>query len=584
MRSVESRAAPIEAMVQIGPNTWLRFEDPARVVATDAPSGVRSVLAEVERLTRDAGLHAVGFVAYEAGAAFGLAVAAPRTGLPLAWFALFGKSSVSPIDCPPPGEGCSLGPIAPSVDRNRFGKVFDGIKNDLAAGETYQVNYTFRMNGSFEGDPQSLFADLVEVQRGGRAVYLSLGDIAICSASPELFFAIDGLKIEARPMKGTARRGRTVAEDLLMRDELAASAKQQAENVMIVDMMRNDLGRIAQVGSVDVQQLFSVERYPNVWQMTSLVRARTTACLEDIFAAIHPSASVTGAPKVRTMEILARLEDGPRGVYTGAIGHVPPDGNASFNVAIRTAVVDRAAGSVEFGVGSGIVWDSDASAEYDECLLKAAVLGRRPAAFELLETLRWTPGEGFFLLERHLERLAASAGYFDFEYRAGDVRAALADAAEIAGDAPKRIRLLLGRDGRVRVEQMPLARSAEPVNVMLAPGPVDPDDVWLFHKTTKREVYERARLDRPDAEEVLLWNPDRQLTEATTSNLVVALRNERVTPPVRCGLLAGTFRAELLARGEVREGIITVDDLLQQHPEMWLVNSVHEWRAAVLIS
>jgi para-aminobenzoate synthetase/4-amino-4-deoxychorismate lyase len=376
-------------------------------------------------------------------------------------------------------------------------------------------------------------------------------------------------------MKGTTRRGRTLTEDLQQRDDLVASAKQQAENVMIVDMMRNDLGRIAEVGSVTVPELFSAERYPNVWQMTSTVRARSLAPLAEIVAALHPSASVTGAPKMRTMQILAKVEEQPRGVYTGAIGYVPPDGNAQFNVAIRTAVVDRRAGVVEFGVGSGVVWDSEADAEYDECLLKGGVLGQRAEPFELLETLRWTAEGGYFLRARHLDRLQSSAEYFACRLELPEVSRAL-DAAVRGASAAQRVRLLVSADGAVRVETAPLVERKGPLSVALAAEPVDSSDTFLYHKTTRRGVYERARAARPGADEVLLWNERGEITEATTANIVVETEEGRLTPSVNSGLLAGTFRAELLERGEIREAVLMRGDLRAARA-MWLINSVHEW-------
>lgn len=390
---------PVHAVVQTIAGEWLAFDDPARIVRADTVVGVRPALADVERLTRDLGLHAVGFVSFEAAEAFQLAVRPASDRLPLVWFGLFEPAQVRRVD-PPSGQGpYRLDDLQPSLDRAAFTAIFDRIKEHLAAGDTYQVNLTFKIGGRFAGDPRTLFADLVAAQQGGHAAFLTTGEWSICSASPELFFDIDGMTISARPMKGTIGRGRTTAEDAVQRDALQTSEKQRAENVMVVDMVRNDLGRVAEVGSVKVPELFTVQRYPNVWQMTSLVTGRTVAPLEDIFAALHPSASVTGAPKVRTMELLRDLEPSPRGVYTGAIGHVAPDGRASFNVAIRTAVIDHRAGTIQFGTGSGIVWDSEAASEYEECLLKSSVLGRSAAAFELLETMRWSPAEGFFLLD-----------------------------------------------------------------------------------------------------------------------------------------------------------------------------------------
>jgi para-aminobenzoate synthetase/4-amino-4-deoxychorismate lyase len=378
-------------------------------------------------------------------------------------------------------------------------------------------------------------------------------------------------------MKGTLRRGRTTAEDRSQRNALRASPKQRAENIMIVDMVRNDLGRIADVGTVDVPDLFVIERYPNVWQMTSLVTAHTSASLVDIFRAMHPSASVTGAPKISTMEILRELEGRPRGVYTGAVGHISADGSAHFNVAIRTAVVDSEAGLVEFGIGSGIVWDSSAAEEYDECLLKGSVFATRAPSFELLETLRWTPGAGFLVLGRHLDRLRDSADYFGFNYREDEVRAAL-EGAVAGGNEPLRVRLLLADKGGVHVEHISLRLSDAPLRVRLAREPVDANDVFLFHKTTNRDMYNRRRM--ADCDETILWNEARQVTEAITANVVVEREGSLVTPPVGCGLLAGTFRAELLREGTLRESIVTVEELATRR--LWLINSVHEWRSAVL--
>lgn len=570
------------ARVQISPTRWLSFRDPSLVLQADSIDAVRRTIADVENLTRDRGLHAVGYVSYEAAGAFGLAVREPGEYLPLAWFALYDRAHVTPAGTPESTGAYTLGPLLPSVDRDRFDAAFARIKEHLAAGDTYQVNYTFRMEAAFHGDPEALFADLVASQRGQYSAFLDTGDLVICSASPELFFEFQGMDILARPMKGTARRGRTLEEDRALGASLAASAKERAENVMVVDMIRNDLGRVADVGTVEVPELFTAERYPNVWQMTSLVKARSVAPLDEIFAALHPSASVTGAPKVRTMELLASLEDSPRGVYTGAVGHIPPDGLARFNVAIRTAVVDRRRQSLTFGIGSGIVWDSSADGEYAECLLKASVLGTRPPVFELLETLLWSPGEGYILLDRHLQRLRASAEYFLRPLSLPDVQGALA-AAVAAATEPIRVRLLVDEAGRAATEAAPHVPTAVPLRVAVAPEPIDSADVFLFHKTTNRRVYERARSSVEGVDEVLLWNTAGELTEATTANVIVEVDGVRVTPPVDCGVLAGTYRARMLEAGEVVEQRVGVASL-QPSTKLWLVNSVHGVREAVLVS
>ncbi len=572
---------PFIARVQTPGDHWLEFHDPVLVLQADSPDAVQRTLVDVEQLTRDRGLHAVGFVTYEAGAAFGMPVSLETGGLPLAWFALCEPAGVLRVGRHKRTADYRIGTLMPSIDRARFTEVFDRIKKHLADGNSYQANYTFRMNGAFEGDAASFFADLCDAQRGQHSAFIDLGRFAICSASPELFFEIRGLDIVARPMKGTARRGRTPAEDRAARAELAASPKNQAENVMVVDMVRNDLGRIAEVGSVHVSELFTVERYPNVWQMTSCVQARSLAPLAEIFEALHPSASVTGAPKVATMALLRELEAAPRGVYTGAVGHVPPDGLASFNVAIRTAVIDRSRSTLSFGIGSGIVWDSEPDAEYDECLMKGSVLGQRPVEFDLLETLRWSPADGFFLLEPHLVRLGETAEYFSVPLQLEKVRAAVA-VAVIDATGPLRLRLLVSRDGAVRVEQRPFLPATGVVRAALAAAPVDPSDVFLFHKTTHRRVYDEARASQPGVDEVLLWNADGEVTEGTIANLVAEIDGVRVTPPVTCGLLAGTYRAMLLEAGGVTEQVITLESL-RRATGLWLVNSVQGERLMELV-
>ena len=569
----------IEALIQIDHGSgWLHLTDPVRLIHTNNSGAVIESIERAATLARREGWFAVGYVKYEAGAAFGLSVRDDGSGLPLVWFALFDSSHVRRIGRPEPGGPYAIDSVQPSIDREQFLGALARIKDYIADGDTYQVNFTFRMRGAFRGDPQSLFVDLTNAQQGRYSAFIRMGDFSVCSASPELFFSHRHGRVEARPMKGTARRGRTLSEDVAQVRALRTSAKERAENVMIVDMVRNDLGRIAETGSIQVPSLYSVERYPTVWQMTSTVTGRASRPLEEIFAAVHPAASVTGAPKVRTMQIVRELEHEPRGIYTGSIGYVEPGGAAQFNVAIRTAVIDHRVGVLEFGVGSGVVWDSDAAKEYEECLLKGAVLGRRDPQFDLLETLRWTPEERFFLLERHLHRLQESARYFGFRCRLPDVREALERAVAAAGGA-LRIRLLVGRDGGIRTEASPLELSTGTLRVGMAAMPIDPADPFLFHKTTNRPQQERER--SPAYDEMMLWNPAGEITEAMTANIVVDLDGRAATPPVECGLLAGTLRAELLAAGKICEARITVDQL-RSSPRFWLINSVRGWRPAVL--
>ena len=559
---------------------WLRLRQPACVIDVRDAANLDAALREMEQLVRTHRYHAAGFLTYEAGRAYGLRTCEPDAALPLAWFALFDPANVVEIGEPPASAPYYVAALTPSVDREGFDRAFAAIRQYIADGDTYQVNYTFDLSGRFTGDPLSLFADLAGTQRGQYAAYIHTGSHAICSASPELFFERSDGVIQTKPMKGTARRGRTLAEDEAASARLRASAKERAENVMIVDMMRNDLGRIADTGTVNVTALFDAERYPTVWQMTSTVSARSSASIAEILAALHPSASVTGAPKIRTMEIIRELERRPRGVYTGAIGYVAPDGSAQFSVGIRTAVIDLASERLTYGVGSGIVWDSNVAAEYQECLLKAAIFERQPQAFDLLETLRWSPAGGFFLLDRHLRRMQRSAEYFQYQFDERAIREAL-DRGVAATSELQRVRLLLARDGGVRVECAPLGlKNDAPAQLGIAAIPVDPSNIFLFHKTTHRVMYADAM--QPDCDDVVLWTADGTVTETTLGNIVVELTGRKVTPPVEAGLLAGTFREELLERGEIVEAPISLDDL-KSASRVWIVNSVREWWPAEIV-
>ncbi len=364
-------------VIQDGPR-WLEFDEPVRVVCVTEPGDVVAALHEVETAVFSQTLYAAGFISYEASAAFGLDVHAAADNVPLLWFGLYERPLR--FQKPQRSSGYYLGDWRPEVNWLEYHAAIQEIKKQIAAGNTYQVNYTFPLHADFQGDPWALFTDLVMAQDGGYGAYVDTGRHVVCSVSPELFFHLDGNVLTSKPMKGTAVRGLTSQED----DENAAwlqqSEKNRAENVMIVDMIRNDMGRVAETGSVQVPSLFDVARYPTVLQMTSTVTARTQAALTEIFQAMYPCASITGAPKVRTMEIIRELEPQPRGVYTGAIGFITPQRQAQFNVAIRTLTVDREQETAVYNVGSGVVWDSNAQAEYDECLLKAKVLdGARTA-------------------------------------------------------------------------------------------------------------------------------------------------------------------------------------------------------------
>ena len=560
----------------LGP--WLELRDPAATLVAACPDEVAGVLDAAQRAA-DGGSLVAGFVTYEAAAAFDLAVHQPPARLPLAWFGVFSPQHAVTHDTLPAAWRGNSAPLhwEPSVDEPGYAADVARIRGHIADGDTYQLNYTFRMRAPFDGDARALFGALVDAQQGPWSAFIDTGDFAICSASPELFFTREGDRIVTRPMKGTAPRGRWPEEDAARAAGLVHAPKDRAENVMIVDLMRNDLGRVSRPGSVAVTSLFDAERYPAQWQMTSTVEARLRegVGLVDIFRALFPSGSVTGAPKVRSTGILREVESSPRGVYCGAIGLLEPGGRAQFNVTIRTVTVDPTTATAEFGVGSGIVWDSEAGSEYDECRVKAAILTAPAPAFELLESLRWIPGPGCRLLARHLARMQASAGYFGRPWDDAAARRTLEQAT--AGlTSPAKVRLLLNDAGAFRCDVQPLGLIPTPFRVALASEPASSQDVFLFHKTTHRDVYAAAEAGHPDADAVILWNERGEVTEATRFNVVAEIDGERVTPPLDCGLLAGVMRAELLESGAITERRITVAEL-RAAPRLWVINAVRGW-------
>jgi para-aminobenzoate synthetase/4-amino-4-deoxychorismate lyase len=564
-----------------GPPGPLAFAAPRRVISARSLDEVRPALAAVEAEAA-AGRWAAGYLAYEAGPALapGIYARPPGPG-PLAWFGIYDRPQRGRPA--PRGEAC-LGPLGPDEDPVEYATAVARIREAIASGEVYQVNHTFRLRGPFSGDPLALHERLRAAQGGGLGAVVHLGDRAVVSASPELFLERRGDLVRSRPMKGTARRGRFAEEDDAAARALAASEKDRAENVMIVDLVRNDLGRVARTGAVRVAALLEVERYRTVLQLTSTVEARLQpgTGLARLLAAAFPCGSVTGAPKSTATRLIARLERSPRGVYCGAIGYVAPGGDCLFNVAIRTVELDLARGEAVAGVGGGVTWASSAEGERDEALAKAAFLEERTEPFELVETLRLEGGR-YPLLARHLARLAASARHFGFALDLDAAQAALARERDSRPGESLRVRLCVAADGSASVRSGPLpAAAAEPLPVACC-GRVSRSDPFLFHKTTRREVYDRARRGRPDVFDVLLSNEDGEATEFTIGNLVLELDGDLLTPARGCGLLAGVFREELLARGEVRERVVGPAEVARAR-RLWLVNAVRGWVPVRLVS
>ena len=577
-----------------GAEPSFRLVGAAGVLEARRPEEVPGVLAAAEQAAARS-LWVAGFVTYEAAPGLDPALRVharppegPFSDLPLAWFAMFEGREETALPEPPEPAVDTATAWRPAMARRDYDAAIEHIHAAIANGDTYQVNFTLPLEAEIRGDPRGLYRDLSYAQRGAFGAYLDTGTHRVLSASPELFFRIDGDRITSRPMKGTAPRGRWLGEDEAMRQMLECSVKDRAENAMIVDLLRNDIGRVARSGSVGWTDLFAAERYETVWQLTSTVTAtlRSDVGVGDVFAALFPCGSVTGAPKVSTMGIIADLEVAARGVYCGTVGYLAPANaagpRARFNVAIRTVVQDARSGGAVYGVGGGITWDSHAGAEYDETVAKARVLTARRPPVRLLETLAHEPGTGYRRLEEHLERLRASSAYLGMALDEGAVRDAL-DREAGRFTKPARVRLVVDRRGRVESGSAPLTETVEPIRLAIdRADPVDPADPMLFHKTTARARYDLARERFPDADDVVLVNASGRVTETTRANIAIRSDGRWVTPPLTDGLLPGCERAALLADGTLEEASFGIEDLEGAESVVFL-NSVRGWRRAVLV-
>ena len=570
------------------------FSGLAGQVVAERPDEVADAIAAVEAAARR-GLWAAGFVSYEAAPGFdpSLRVRPPADhGFrqpPLVWFGLFeDRAATSPPLAGAPAEP-HAGPGPPlgwwlDSDLGSYRRRLEKVRAHISAGDTYQLNLTERWRCRLAGDPADLYRSLVLAQQPSYGALIDTGDHVIASASPELLFEWRPDALLARPMKGTAARGRWPEEDQANAARLRASPKEQAENVMIVDLVRSDLGRVAAYGSVRVTELCVLERYPTIWQLTSGVRARPRegTTLLDVFRALFPSGSVTGAPKCRTMELITEVEADRRGPYCGAVGFVGPgDVRARFNVGIRTAVIDLWTGEAVYGSGGGIVWDSDPEREYAELVAKARILVTEDSSFELIETMAFVPGDGLRNRARHLQRMAASAEYFGFSFCPLAAAAGIDRALE-ALVAPSRVRVSLARSGALRVETGPLPRSPGPVRLAFDDEPVDSHDVDLFHKTTRRRRYLERRARYPEADDVVAVNERGEVTETTIANLAVYLDGTWCTPPLDAGCLPGVERARALEQGLLVERAISGAELLAAQSVM-LVSSLRGWRPALVV-
>lgn len=551
------------------PPLQLAFGKPTSQLFAWTPCEVRAVLKEVEALARQ-GRWCVGYVRYEAASAFE-PMAPLHAGVgPLAWFSVHDRTIPMPNLAREPDASLDW---ESETTHELFASNLAAIQAAIGRGEVYQVNYTSALQARYDGEALALFCALRRAQPGANAAFFANYAEAILSVSPELFFDWNGGTLQCRPMKGTAPRGTTPELDRRNAEELRASAKERAENVMIVDLIRNDLSRVAQLGSVRVDRLFDCESWSTVWQMTSSVVARTRpdVSLVDVFAALFPCGSVTGAPKLRAMHWIRELEAAPRGVYCGAVGVVLPGGAARFNVPIRTVTLRQ--GRASCGVGSGITADSTIDGEWAEWASKTRFLDQASRPFQLLQTLRIEDGRPCEL-ELHLDRLQAAATNFGFAFDRTAARDELKAAANRStGNA--RARILVDVRGGLRVELGSLPSKVRgPLPVQLAPHAVNAPPAFLRHKTTRRDHLREFAADTPAAFDTLLWNERGELTEFTRGNVLVEFEHgDTLTPPLHCGLLDGVGRARELAAGHVREAVILRADIRSAR-RLWFVNAL----------
>ena len=542
------------------------YREPVDVIVARDIAAVRPALAAV-RAGVAAGLHAAGYLAYEAAAAFEPSIATPSDVVgPLLWFGLFDRfAEIADVaGWLPDPAGAWNGPAEPLIDRASYDARLADALALIDAGDLYQANLTFPAHVRVAGDPLALFARLRAASAAGYGAVIATGDETLLSLSPELFFALHHGQVTVRPMKGTARREADPAVDRAAAQWLAEDPKQRAENLMIVDLMRNDLSRIARAGSVEVPQLFAVESYPTVHQLVSTVTAALVPGKDtiDVLSALFPCGSITGAPKIRAIEALAAIEGHPRGIYTGTIGRIDPGGDAMFNVAIRTLRLPQGDAPAVIGLGGGIVADSTSAGEWAEAQTKAAFLTAGQRGFDLIETMAFDPVAGMPLLERHLARMKASALVFGFAFDRHAARNEL-QAATFRLAAPSRVRLLLSASGAFAIETAPAPPPPQsPVSIAVRPLPVPARDFRLRHKTSDRGFYDTARAASGQFE-VVFTDAEGFVTEGSFTSVFVARGGVLLTPPLARGLLPGVLRASLIDSGRAVEADLTLADFDQ---------------------
>jgi len=565
-------------------DSWRIFSSPKEVLYSKNLHEVKTILDKLESKINENNDIAVGFLTYESAPAFDPAYRVNKESkLPLICFGLFeGFKETQILD----NSEIITNKIYNwkiETSPSEYKKNFDYIKNQIELGYTYQINYTLRSHSESIQNPYEFF--LEKAKNSPFAAYIETDENIIISASPELFFSLENKRLFCKPMKGTSRRGKTFEEDLILMDALRASKKNKAENIMITDMLRNDMGRISEPGSVKVSSKYDIEKYSTVWQMTSSVESETTASITEIFQALYPCASVTGAPKIASMDIISRIEELPRGIYTGAIGYIAPNREAEFSVPIRTVVSDKNKNCAVYGTGGGIVWDSVWESEWDECLTKSKVLSVKDSSdFELFETMKWDTDSGVFLEEYHFNRLKDSASYFDFKFCEVRGKEIIDETIRNISNNLCVIRLFVNAKGGIRIEtsEVPVFIKNQKYTVSLAKNPIQSENIFLYHKTTQREVYENAEGENLHSDDVILWNEEGNLTESTIANIILNIEGNWVTPSTNCGLLRGVYRESMLENGLIEERKIHKSEIADLS-EITLINSVRgEFKAKLI--
>jgi para-aminobenzoate synthetase/4-amino-4-deoxychorismate lyase len=555
-----------------------RYVAPREIIQAQCIAEVAPALTQIDS-ARGEGRHVAGYFSYELGYALEnrlqLLMPSDRR-VPLLWFGVFDDVELcADASVLAPQGRAYAGPLCHEWDGSAYRARFERVHEAIQAGDIYQANLSFRSRFAFAGDPRALYLTLRQKSAAAHGAFIDTGDQRILSLSPEMFFDVHGGKITVRPMKGTAPRGADAASDEAARSALHVSIKDRAENLMIVDLMRNDLSRIAAPASVEVEKLFAIETYPTLHQMTSTISARLTpqTRAEQIVRALFPCGSITGTPKIRAMQIIGELEASPRGVYCGAIGHFAPDGSAHFNVAIRTLTI--AGGKGELGIGGAVVYDSTAQSEYAECLLKARYYDVARKPLELIETLRWSSKEWFVRRDLHLARMRRSAETFAIAFDQAKAEQALSRAAAGARDE-RRVRLTLAEDGAFASAAVSMAASDRPFwTYAISPHRVSSQDALLRHKTNWRELYEEehARIAPTGCDEVLFLNERGELTEGARTNIFAQIGGRILTAPLSAGLLDGRLRREMIDADKCAEATLTPRDL-ERAEKVWLGNSL----------